>query len=243
MLSGPTETHVQSSQVNYSSQGSKINLTKKFDDGKSLSSLDQGEKRWQQQPPAPKEGGDPYIKISFRQKKARNQIPGSTRTRSQRTYAKKSSAQPALASVGPFQDHQPLPEATGPAPSSKPHAIGKLKFIINQINNGKHNSSFQMSNYNDFQVVGTKHEQPISQKQFIDKFTNLPEAFPFNFQRDKEMFSNIRARGNTVLISEEETTSGMRIIEEDECSPTASPCNNFSIRSGLRTPSKKVVFQ
>jgi len=92
MLSGPTETHVQSSQVNYSSQGSKINLTKKFDDAKSMSSLGRSEKLWQHKAPAEKEGGDPYIKIAVCQKKARNHNPGSTRKRSQHTYTKKSSA-------------------------------------------------------------------------------------------------------------------------------------------------------
>ena len=82
----PTETHVQSSQIQYSSQPSNINLTKKFEDGKSMSSLDHSEKRWQHQKPAQKDEGDPYIKISFCQKKVRNQKAISSRKRSKGTY-------------------------------------------------------------------------------------------------------------------------------------------------------------
>jgi len=96
---GPAEAHVHSkeskSQVNYSSQVSNINLTKKFDDGKSLSSLDRSERRWQQQKPlkqpspAQKGEGDPLIQISFCQKKVERickQKSGSPAKRSQGTH-------------------------------------------------------------------------------------------------------------------------------------------------------------
>ena len=88
-----------------------------------------------------------------------------------------------------------------------------------------------MSNYNDFEVVGTKHQQPISQKQFIDKFTNLTATF--DLRSAKATFTTNRAllieklnisRRNqgTVLISEEVSASGMRILEcgeDDDVSP------------------------
>ena len=77
-----------------------------------------------------------------------------------------------------------------------------------------------MSNYNDFEVVGTKHQQPISQKQFIDKFTNLTATF--DLRSDKATFTTNHNRVGTVLISEEVSASGMRILEgedDDEVSP------------------------